>query len=127
MIIVVIGAPGGEKPLDNAPCGLLLYRLLAAPHDAEVAQLVEQRPEKPRVRSSILRLGTISSLHQILRNPSRMTYCRTIPHSEFRILNFPNPCRTGRAAASPRPGTERDIRRRSTLRSSSSAGPRPSG
>ena len=26
---------------------------------AEVAQLVEQRPEKPRVRSSILRLGTI--------------------------------------------------------------------
>ena len=25
---------------------------------AEVAQLVEQRPEKPRVRSSILRLGT---------------------------------------------------------------------
>jgi hypothetical protein len=32
---------------------------------AEVAQLVEQRPEKPRVRSSILRLGTISpTTHQ---------------------------------------------------------------
>ncbi len=29
---------------------------------AEVAQLVEQRPEKPRVRSSILRLGTILNI-----------------------------------------------------------------
>jgi hypothetical protein len=52
-----------QKSLDNLPLTLLFYRpALLRPHDAEVAQLVEQRPEKPRVRSSILRLGTIVSL-----------------------------------------------------------------
>jgi hypothetical protein len=49
-----------QKLLDNLPLTLLFYRPAAlSPLDAEVAQLVEQRPEKPRVRSSILRLGTI--------------------------------------------------------------------
>jgi hypothetical protein len=49
-----------EKNLDNQPPGLLFYRPVELTrHPAEVAQLVEQRPEKPRVRSSILRLGTI--------------------------------------------------------------------
>ena len=52
-----------QKSLDNLPLTLLFYRpAVLSPHDAEVAQLVEQRPEKPRVRSSILRLGTIVSL-----------------------------------------------------------------
>ena len=52
-----------EKSLDNQPTTLLFYRPAVSElllKNAEVAQLVEQRPEKPRVRSSILRLGTIS-------------------------------------------------------------------
>jgi hypothetical protein len=40
---------------------IVLLNCLSGSSDAEVAQLVEQRPEKPRVRSSILRLGTILS------------------------------------------------------------------
>ena len=49
-----------RKNLDNQPPILLFYRLVKkSSKSAEVAQLVEQRPEKPRVRSSILRLGTI--------------------------------------------------------------------
>ena len=53
---------GKRKILDNQPPTLLFYRLVKQSSKiAEVAQLVEQRPEKPRVRSSILRLGTILS------------------------------------------------------------------
>jgi hypothetical protein len=51
---------GKRKILDKLPPTLLFYRLVKqSSKTAEVAQLVEQRPEKPRVRSSILRLGTI--------------------------------------------------------------------
>jgi hypothetical protein len=54
---------GKRKILDNQPPTLLFYRLVKqSSKTAEVAQLVEQRPEKPRVRSSILRLGTILSI-----------------------------------------------------------------
>ena len=53
---------GKRKNLDKLPPTLLFYRLVKQlSKNAEVAQLVEQRPEKPRVRSSILRLGTILS------------------------------------------------------------------
>lgn len=67
-----------EKSLDKQPPTLLFYRPVElSPPYAEVAQLVEQRPEKPRVRSSILRLGTISSIipnstlvHSLSNNPN---------------------------------------------------------
>ena len=59
-----------EKSLDKQPPTLLFYRPVElSPPYAEVAQLVEQRPEKPRVRSSILRLGTIFSLRKRQRIP----------------------------------------------------------
>ncbi len=61
-----------RKILDNQPPTLLFYRLIKqSSKTAEVAQLVEQRPEKPRVRSSILRLGTI--LSQQALNPKLET------------------------------------------------------
>jgi hypothetical protein len=54
------GMHSPQNSLDNQALTLLFYRPVDLNRKrAEVAQLVEQRPEKPRVRSSILRLGTI--------------------------------------------------------------------
>jgi hypothetical protein len=60
--IIRIDGSSKDNSLDNQPFTLLFYRPVVVqtlPQYAEVAQLAEQRPEKPRVRSSILRLGTI--------------------------------------------------------------------
>src|SRR5512146_3263193 len=70
--------PSSKNRLTHGP-SLCYFSLLpnCMPVCAEVAQLVEQRPEKPRVRSSILRLGTIFPLH-------------FIPHLGHSLSNSPN-------------------------------------